>query len=177
MKDTSVFTPGRSNFGLLLSDSEQSGASDVSDHEEVQVAQAEAVEADTEEETEQPAADDEWLPVSHKKVRNPATPKHTAPHHRDPLHPRNVAFIGNGTKKLGQPAGAAHHHHQPVKVAEITADSALELHGFPSKFRTGNLRRFVETVIPTGYRIKWQNDSSCWVVFETPEMRIRLTMY
>lgn len=157
-----------------MSDSEQSSV-EASDHEDgKQVAsQVEKTENDDSNgEEEKPAQeDDEWgTVVQHKKQRNPSTPgKSGANQSKRDNHPAKTTFIGNGTKKLpGQPAVP----HPPVLIEEIKAETALELYGFPSKYRTGHLRRFVETVATTGlgFRLKWQNDQSCWVVFDEPEM-------
>jgi hypothetical protein len=169
MKDASVFSPGRSNFGLLMSDSEQSSV-EVSDHEEVKPVET-AVKTEDDSNTEQaPQEDDEWgTVVQHKKQRNPSTPGKPGQHSRRDNYPNKTVFIGNGSKKLPGQAAAPH---PPVLVEDIRAETALELHGFPPKYRTGHLRRFVETVAPSGlgFRLKWQNDQSCWVVFDEPEM-------
>ncbi len=166
MKDTTVFTPGKSNFGLLMSESENSSAgSDVSDHEEVQTTTVTEEEGE-EQATNEPAEEENWCPVV-KKERKPSSASQKLPKNNQHYAPK-TAFIGNGTKKVSQPG----HHHAPVSVDEIKLENSLELHGFTSKYRTGHLRKFVETVATsgTGYRLKWQNDTSCWVVFDDPEM-------
>lgn len=174
MKDSAVFTPGRSNFGLLLSDSEDdvqsNGLNGSEQHEEElqQINESEAAKS-TEEDAEEAVEEDEWCPVvgkKEKKASNPAKPKtsfvpSTQPHHHQGHHGK-TSFMGNGIKKL---------HHTPVptaKLEEIGPNSALELYDFPSKYRNAHLCRLVETVTggPTGYKFKWQNDQSCWVVFE-----------
>lgn len=160
-----MFTPGRSNFGLLMSESEQS---EVSDNEQSVV----------EEKTAEPTVDqnagdaedaDDWGMVA-KKTRNPSSKAADSTPRREHF-PNKTVFIGNGTKKFavpGQPPVA----HIPVSLEEITAERALELYAFPSKYRTSHLRKFVESAVPdvTSFRLKWQNDSSCWVVFDKPEM-------
>lgn len=157
-----------------MSDSEQSSV-EASDHEEVK--QVAAVQKEEEEEDEsnveegKPAQeDDEWgTVVQHKKQRNPSTPGKAGQQNKRDNHPSKTTFIGNGTKKL---PGHSAVPHPPVLLEEIKAESALELYGFPSKYRTGHLRKFVETVASggLGFRLKWQNDQSCWVVFDEPEM-------
>lgn len=170
MKDSSVFSPGRSNFGLLLSESENSSA-EVSDNEApVQSKQVVSQAEETHHESEA-ADEDDWGVVTKKHPKNPsAHPKSQTP--RREHYPSKTVFIGNGTKKLPQ-TGPTPHHHAPVAIEDIKAETALELYGFPSKYRTSHLRKFVDSVTESagaGYRLKWQNDSSCWVVFDEPEM-------
>jgi hypothetical protein len=186
-----MFTVGRSNFAALLS-SDDEGEEAV--RQEKKTAVTEVVEGTAEEKTTGEASeeavveDEEWCPVVTGKKKggqgapkegvsaNPGTGKAAAskfpasfskPHHayhHHAHHPHGATIIGNGQKKPLQTSQLP-----PLTLAEICdAAKSLELHGFPSKYRTGNLRKFVEGGIPSGagYRLKWQNDSSCWVVFD-----------
>ena len=58
-------------------------------------------------------------------------------------------------------------HRQPVTIEEISATTAIELYGFPPSHRTSHLRQHLQPW-DHKYRLKWQNDSSCWVVFDDP---------
>lgn len=160
MKESSIFSAGHSNFAMLMSDSE---ASDGSEQESVHELGAEAVEEKLEEQTEE--VEDEWQPVVGKKQKAPSTLAAGKPAAARAPTSGKVSYIGNGTKKMT--AGVPH---VPVALDEIKPTTALELHGFPSKYRTGHLRKFVDSVTQIGYRLKWQNDSSCWVVFDEPAM-------
>lgn len=46
--------------------------------------------------------------------------------------------------------------------------TTLELAGFPSSWRAAELNRLLAS-FSGHYRLKWRNDSSCWVIFDSPE--------
>lgn len=186
-----MFTVGRSNFAALLSSDDEGEEVVVRQEKGTVVTEAEATEerAAPASGAEEAVEDEEWCPVVTGKKKggaaapkegvssNPGTgkaaskfpapfskPHHSYHHHH---HPHGATIIGNGQKKPLQTSQLP-----PLTLAEICdATKSLELHGFPSKYRTGNLRKFVEGGIApgAGYRLKWQNDSSCWVVFDEAE--------
>jgi len=178
VKDTNVFTTGRSNFGLLMSDSEAEAGSASEGEQVLAVEETEQVEKSkkntgTESEATQVEENEEWGTAAPKKQRHPTTPGAGAAAARREHYPNKTVFIGNGTKKLPATSTVLQQSHVPVTLEDIKSETALELHSFPAKYRTSHLRKFVESVAHgegAGYRLKWQNDSSCWVVFDSPDV-------
>lgn len=183
VKDTSVFNSGRSNFAALMSSDDEDSVPQTTkmDQTQAETTNVETVEAvGTEEDTGHEEEEDEWCPVVTAKQKkttthpkegvssNPGTGKGARHpsfgHHKS----HGTVVIGNGQAKKSTSALP------PLTLAEISRpETTLELYGFPAKYRTGHLRKFVESVVGegAGYRLKWQNDSSCWVVFDQPESR------
>lgn len=70
-------------------------------------------------------------------------------------------FIGGSVSAGGvRPAGG--------KVKEVVvpkAENSIELYEFPSTLKTNDLRKFLQE-FDGHYRLKWINDTSCYVVFD-----------
>lgn len=185
VKDDRMFIAGRCNFAALLSsdDEEYQVKFEENVDEDVVVGEGiadltlgEAVESGSE---ESEGEEDEWCPVvsGKKKVAavakdgvssNPGTGKGANRFPSSFTKSNHSTIIGNGAIKKPLQTSQL----PALTLAEICDPSkSLELFGFPSKYRTGNLRKFVEAGIApgAGYRLKWQNDSSCWVVFDEAE--------
>ena len=57
---------------------------------------------------------------------------------------------------------------EPVNLSE---DTTLEFYEFPAAFRTPDLKAALERFQQGRYRLKWNNDTSCWFVFDGVESR------
>lgn len=53
----------------------------------------------------------------------------------------------------------------PREVIRPTPETSIELCDFPATLRTGDLRKFLQA-FEGSYRLKWHNDTSCYVVFD-----------
>ena len=51
-------------------------------------------------------------------------------------------------------------------------ENTLELHDFPKEMITADLQSFVSQVpgVENHYRLKWQNDTSCWLICESADL-------
>lgn len=58
------------------------------------------------------------------------------------------------------------------KNLPMLPEVTLELYDFPSSLRTGDLHGFVHKAagVDGHYRLKWQNDTSCWIILDSPEL-------
>ena len=71
-----------------------------------------------------------------------------------------------------KPAGAS--SRLPLKPKEIVIpkpENSVELYDFPSTLKTNDLRKFLQD-FDGHYRLKWVNDTSCFVVFEEDSLGI-----
>lgn len=48
----------------------------------------------------------------------------------------------------------------------------LEFYDFPPSLRTSDLHGFAHKAagVDGHYRLKWQNDTSCWIILDSPEL-------
>lgn len=54
---------------------------------------------------------------------------------------------------------------KPKEVVVPKAENSIELYEFPSTLKTNDLRKFLQE-FDGHYRLKWINDTSCYVVFD-----------
>lgn len=54
---------------------------------------------------------------------------------------------------------------KPKEVIVPKAENSIELYEFPSTLKTNDLRKFLQE-FDGHYRLKWINDTSCYVVFD-----------
>jgi hypothetical protein len=69
-----------------------------------------------------------------------------------------------------------HHSHSqhlrpPREPINLSEETTLEFYQFPAAFRTPDLKAALEHFRTGRYRIKWNNDTSCWFVFDGKEAR------
>lgn len=62
-------------------------------------------------------------------------------------------------------SGAARTMGKPKEVVVPKAETSIELYEFPSTLKTADLRKFLND-FDGHYRLKWINDTSCYVVFD-----------
>jgi hypothetical protein len=60
----------------------------------------------------------------------------------------------------------------PLTVEMLSPENTIELYDFPAVWRTADIRKFMSP-FDHQYRIKWQNDTSCFIHFETGELATR----
>ena len=60
-------------------------------------------------------------------------------------------------------------HHQNLPM---TPECTLELYDFPTALKTADMHALVQQVpgVTGHYRLKWQHDTSCWLVLESAQM-------
>lgn len=141
-KDSSLFEVRKHNFSVLLSD----------DEEEVGTKTAAAVEVPSESTQQKAAApvaseaDDGFETFSStRKNKKPSGAK-----------ARSGSFStspGSNFKPF------------PKELIIPKAETSLEFYDFPSTLRTGDLRKLLQAY-EGHYRLKWNHDTSCYVVFD-----------
>ena len=115
-----------------------------------------------------PGDDDSWNTFhkpQHQHQRKDSTGKSAA---RPPGAPSHLPMQQQRKPRPfpQQQNGAAHHvERQPIVLAEETT---IEMYEFPAALRTADLRKLL-SAFEGRYRIKWNNDTSCWVVFNNAE--------
>lgn len=62
--------------------------------------------------------------------------------------------------------------YQPLTLEELSPELTIEVYGFTVEWRTPDLKKYLAPMRTT-YRIKWQDDTSCWVHFDSPEKATR----
>jgi hypothetical protein len=60
----------------------------------------------------------------------------------------------------------------PKEPVNLSEETTLEIFDFPAAFRTGDLKAALKEY-DGKYKLKWNNDTSCWFVFESDAERNR----
>jgi hypothetical protein len=105
-------------------------------------------------------AGDEWLPA----------PRKTKPVAKKSYSSQSTTNSTNSTSN--NPSSTSRFTNlkrPPVLPADLSLQTTIELYDFPSTHRTTHLRQFLMP-FDRLYRLKWQNDTSCLVVFDDGEM-------
>lgn len=162
----------KTNFNVLLEEEEVESTASVS---------VEKVKKD-EESLEQLLAAAVVSPTSSTEdsIWATATSKHPHTKKKTPYQPRQPTTLApTGTLAAVAPQIAAHsqqpstgghprHAREPINLSEETT---LEFYDFPAAFRTQDLKAALERFQAGRYRLKWNNDTSCWFVFDGVEAR------
>lgn len=64
----------------------------------------------------------------------------------------------------------------PKELIIPKVDNSIELYDFPSTLKTGDLRKFLQAY-EGHFRLKWNNDTSCYVVFDDLSLGIILCFF
>lgn len=140
-KDNALFEVRKHNdFSVLCSDEEETMTA-----ETVQAPVASSVPVAHEESASasEPAADGFETFTTVRKVKRVSQPKPA------------VGSIAFGARPAGK----------PKEVVIPKAENSIELYEFPSTLKTNDLRKFLQE-FDGHYRLKWINDTSCYVVFD-----------
>lgn len=195
-RDTALFNaPKTSHFGLLISDDEEtSGAEAPAAREQAAETTAGPTgssvvngSAKAGEKAAPSTANDRPALSTEEDTGDWACAKVKTHHRRQP-----PAASGGGGRNVGLARGtstgtgasshqSAHGHHghahvhqgprravAPVSLDQLNAEQTLEICAFPEVWRTSDIRR-VFSSFEGQYRLKWQNDTSCFVHFEGAE--------
>lgn len=158
-RDNALFNvPRASHFSVLMSE----------DEEDAQVDSGAVVESSQPVPVEGPATEeapkttdqnphDDWSCVSRKTYQ-----KKTNKAVQNGIPRTNGSVAGSGRRT----------HAAPVAVEQFTPELTLEIFNFPSAWRTSDIRKFLSP-FEGQYRLKWQNDTSCWVHFEEASIASR----
>lgn len=142
-KDSALFEVRKHNFSVLLSDDEEVDtktpvveASSEGTQQKVAVASAAS------------DADDGFTTVC--KAKKPSGAK-----------------ARSGSVPSGSAPASTQGHFKPFPKELIIPkpETSLEFHDFPATLRTGDLRKLLQAY-EGHYRLKWNNDTSCFVVFD-----------
>lgn len=171
-RDNALFNvPRASHFSLLMADDEEdSSPSDPGSAVETSEAPAASSTAETipsvpaKPSVPIPAAsndadgDDDWSCATRKthQKRGGRVAQNGAP---------RASGFAHGHGKRGQAV-------PPVSVEQFNPEHTLEIFNFPSAWRTSDIRKFLSP-FDGCYRLKWQNDTSCWVHFDDPSVASR----
>lgn len=195
-RDTALFnTPRTSHFGLLMSDDEASDSGSSTSKEQTaesirkseNSATVDGTIRATDEKTVHPMTNGKSASSTEEDAGDWACARAKVHHKKQPPvtggGSRNVGFTRGGTTGVGflshqHPHGhhGHGHHHQgprkvvaPVSLEQLNAEQTLEIYDFPEAWRTSDIRKAF-SVFEGQYRLKWQNDTSCFIHFETAEM-------
>lgn len=80
--------------------------------------------------------------------------------------PAASASAGGATRSIGK----------PKEVVTPKPENSIELFEFPSTLKTTDLRKFLND-FDGHYRLKWINDTSCYVVFDEESLGNHLRSY
>lgn len=78
---------------------------------------------------------------------------------------RKVKRVSQPKPAVGSVATGARPAGKPKEVVVPKAENSIELYDFPSTLKTNDLRKFLQE-FDAHYRLKWINDTSCYVVFD-----------
>lgn len=158
-RDTALFSAPRTlHFDLLISDEESSDGENTptntivptqeqNDASKAASASGATVEASVVEDVN---GEDDW---------SCAKPKP----HRKSSGGRNVGFTkGNGNFSASKKPIV------PVLLEQLSPKLTLEIYDFPESWRTNDIKKILSP-LDGKYRLKWQNDTSCFIHFETAE--------
>ena len=141
-KDNALFEVRKHNdFSVLCSDDEE-----MKNNESVQVASAsneETTAVASAAETAEPVDEGFETFTTVRKVKRVGQPKPT------------VGSVAAGVRPVGK----------PKEVVIPKTENSIELFEFPSTLKTNDLRKFLQE-FDGHYRLKWINDTSCYVVFD-----------
>ncbi len=148
-KDSALFEVRKHNFSVLLSDDEEvdtkaSGSIEAST--ERKGASVGATSASTASE-----ANDGFTTVC--KPKKPSVPK-----------PRSGSTSSSSVQGSSS-SSASGFKPFPKELIIPKPETSLEFYEFPSTLRTGDLRKLLQTY-EGHYRLKWNHDTSCFVVFD-----------
>lgn len=73
------------------------------------------------------------------------------------------------------PSSATRLAPKPKEIIVPKAENSIELYDFPSTLKTADLRKFLQS-FDGHYRLKWINDTSCYVVFDDESLGIKLKL-
>lgn len=65
---------------------------------------------------------------------------------------------------------------KPKEIVVPKAENSIELYDFPSTLKTNDIRKFLHD-FDGNYRLKWINDTSCYVVFDEDSLGKRNQIY
>lgn len=198
-RDTALFNaPKTSRFGLLISDDEASDSSPSTSKDQTaeSIGNSEKLTAvdgtirATDDKTALPMTNGKSASLTEEGTGDWACARAKTHHKKQPPAAsggsRNIGFTRGGTTGTGLPShqhthghhGHSHHHQAPRKVVapvsleQLNAEQTLEIYDFPEAWRTSDIRKAF-AVFEGQYRLKWQNDTSCFIHFETVEMASR----
>lgn len=146
-KDSALFEVRKHNFNVLLSDDEEvkteAQATEVSSPTEAALSKAPAAAAAASND-----ADDGFETFDSRKNKRTSGAK-----------PRSGSFSA--------PSNTGHTSFKPFPKELIIPkpETSLELCDFPATLRTGDLRKLLQAY-EGHYRLKWNHDTSCFVVFD-----------
>lgn len=87
--------------------------------------------------------------------------------------PRKVVYPANSNRNFTKPVPNPPPSHSVKRDREpitLIPQTTLEFHSFPPNLRTADLKSCLSAF--TGkYRLKWNNDTSCWFVFDGQDER------
>lgn len=119
-------------------------------------------------------ADDgeEWSCASSRKGSAPTKKPHRGP--------GGAAFrSATGSTAFGASGSPSHptsfkrsNYIPPVALEQLAPELTLEIYNFPAAWRTSDIRKLL-TPFEGHYRLKWQNDTSCWIHFDAAETAAR----
>lgn len=88
--------------------------------------------------------------------------------HSNATQPQQSGFTGgiNGTNGPNHQARKTRNQIQPHerKPIILSSETTVEIYDFPTAFHTNDIRKLLSG-FEGKYRIKWNNDNSCWAVF------------
>lgn len=148
-------------FAALMTSDDESSASPVV-AEQVTVAPTDSVPVSAPENTAGPQAED----ISAGDEWSTAT---GARHTRHGGGARAAHDAGDGFRRMTKQPVSGVARHAPLSIDQLCAERTLEVYSFPAAWRTADLRKFVGTAGPAPYRLKWQDDTSCWVHYESAD--------
>ena len=92
------------------------------------------------------------------------------------VHPKPFITSAPSTNSSGAPfvpSAATRLAPKPKEIIVPKAENSIELYDFPSTLKTADLRKFLQS-FDGHYRLKWINDTSCYVVFDDESLGIKL---
>jgi hypothetical protein len=145
-KDNALYEIRKHNdFSVLCSDDEETTTETVQTSSTASVAHSDLNASAVPSNTEESGADGFETFTSVRKVKRV-------------IHPKPA--VGSLASAGGiRPAGKA------KEVVVPKAETSIELYEFPSTLKTNDLRKFLQE-FDGHYRLKWINDTSCYVVFD-----------
>ena len=169
-KDSALFETRAHNFSVLMMEDEEGG--EPSYHAMEKAAAAGAVAADTlagsgaaGSSTEDNDGFETFSSAkkhhgSNRQSRNNSVTGSRAPHAAQPL--QTQPFVRGNLRPAGAPKA-------PKEFLKPTPETTIELFNFSSELKTSHLRQFLQAY-EGHYHLKWNHDTSCFVIFTEPSL-------
>lgn len=141
-KDSSLFEARKHNFNVLLSDDEEINVVEKKETEAVPAVKPPVVATDA-------SAEDDGFETF--------------------VSAKNKPKKSTGQYQSNKPRPASGHKPFPKELIIPKPETSIEFYDFASTLRTGDLRKLLQAH-DGHYRLKWNHDTSCFVVFDNPAL-------